>query len=88
MANRHTLHINAIDDFKKWLVCDGWELQTPKGYYEVIRAKKGNRLFMAYRRLNNNLQHLSTTDKDARIIYAYIKSKKKQIYFTKENKKL
>lgn len=78
MANRHTLHINAIDDFKKWLVSDGWELQTPKGYYEVIRAKKGKRIFIAFEQLKDKLQHLSTTDKDARIIYEYIKSKKKQ----------
>ena len=76
MANRHTLHINAIDDFKQWLVSDGWELQTLKGDYEVIRAKKGKRTFIAFKRLKDNLQHLSTTDKDARVVYAYIKAKR------------
>lgn len=76
MANRHTLHINAIDDFKEWLTRDGWELKPTKGFYEVIRATKGKRTFLAFKRLKDNLQHLSTADKDAGIVRAYLKDKR------------
>lgn len=76
MANRNTLHINAIDDFKKWLIDDGWEIQTPKGFYEVIRATKGRKTFIAFIRLKSNLQHLSTSDENASVVRAYLKDKK------------
>lgn len=76
MANRNTLHINAIDDFKKWLVKDGWELQNVIGDYEVIRAKKGKRLFIAFERLKDNLQHLSVSNENMGVVKAFYKSKK------------
>ena len=43
MANRHTLHISKLEDFKEWLVKDGWEIEEPKGIYEVLRARKYGR---------------------------------------------
>ena len=76
MANRHTLHINCIEDFKNWLVNDGWSIELPKDYYEVIRATNGKKHFIAYKRLRDNLQHLSTSDKDSYVVRAYINSKK------------
>ena len=43
MANRNTLSVNKIDDFKVWLEKDGWQLQETKGFYEVLRAVKQGR---------------------------------------------
>ena len=30
MADRKRLHISKLDDFKEWLVKDGWEIEEPK----------------------------------------------------------
>ena len=79
MADRHTLHINCVEDFKQWLLQEGWEIQKAKGNYEVIRAKKGKRTFLAFRRLKDELQHLSTSDRDYYIVRAYINSKNRRL---------
>lgn len=44
MANRHTLHKNKLKAFKDWLISDGWEIEDTKGFYEILRAKKGKRV--------------------------------------------
>ena len=77
MANRRTLHMNSIGEFKDWLVKDGWELHEPKGIWEVIRAKKGTRIFLAFRKKEAK-EHLSTSDKDNDVVMEFINSKKKQ----------
>lgn len=43
MANRHTLHISKLEDFKDWLIKDGWEIEESQGFYEVLRARKPER---------------------------------------------
>ncbi len=39
MANRNTLSVNKIDEFKSWLEKDGWQLQDTKGFYEMYETK-------------------------------------------------
>ncbi len=39
MANRHMLAITDLDNFKKWLIKEGWVIENTKGYYEVLRAR-------------------------------------------------
>lgn len=41
MANRNTLHVSEINDFRDWLEADGWVILPCKGYYEVLRAIEG-----------------------------------------------
>jgi hypothetical protein len=77
MANRHILHISILDDFRKWLIQDGWEIQPEKGYYEVLRAKKKKRVLIVYFRFTNNLQHYSILDKDVAIVKAFLKDRKR-----------
>ena len=43
MANRNTLSVIKLDDFKAWLVSDSWQIQVPRGFYEVLRATKEGR---------------------------------------------
>lgn len=76
MANRHTLHVNKIDDFKEWLIKDGWSIQSNKGYYEALRAVKNRRTLIVYFRSSNRLQHYSVSDKDAGVVRAYLRDKK------------
>lgn len=40
MANRHTLHISKLEDFKKWLVKDGWKiLRISHGIMNLLRKR-------------------------------------------------
>ena len=87
MANRNTLSVNQVEKFKAYLVADGWELQEPKGDYEVLRATKEDRkhTLIAYSRLATNggkeIQHLTLADRDMPIVRAFLKKK-----YTEEGK--
>lgn len=77
MANRHKLHINKLEDFTNWLVNDGWEIEEPKGMYEILRARKTDRRnpLIVYKK-DNAKEHLNFMDKDAGVVGAYLKEKK------------
>lgn len=78
MANRHTLAVTKLNDFKEWLIKDGWEIQDTKGYWEVLRAvKQGKkRPILVYRRIDSNngtpLVHYSIDERDLGIINQFI----------------
>lgn len=82
MANRHTLYVNKIDDFKEWLIKDGWQTQETKGFYEVLRAIKESKkhpLIVYYRHDTNkgkDLVHYTVADRDMGVVRAYLKVKK------------
>lgn len=79
MANRHTLALSKLDDFKNFLLSDGYDIKEPKGEYEVLRAVKIGRRFplIVYRKLCTNggkqLAHLSVADRDCGVVYAFLK---------------
>ncbi len=77
MANRHTLSVTSIDCFKDWLVADGWEIQEPKGFYEVLRATKEGRKhpLIVYFRYKTNLVHYTVADRDMGAVRAFLKKK-------------
>ena len=74
MADRHTLHISKLDDFKKWLVKDGWEIEEPKGIYEVLRARKQGRKhpLIVYKKADAK-EHLSIMDRDYPVVGAFLR---------------
>ena len=78
MANRHTLHISKLEDFKKWLVKDGWEIEEPKGIYEVLRARKYGRQnpLIVYTKADAK-EHLSIMDRDSGVIGAFFRDCRK-----------
>ena len=78
MANRHTLHISKLEDFKKWLVKDGWEIEEPKGIWEVLRARKSGRQnpLIVYRKADAK-EHLSIMDRDSGVVGAFLRDCKK-----------
>lgn len=78
MANRHTLHISKLEDFKKWLVKDGWKIEEPKGVYEVLRARKQGRQnpLIVYTKADAK-EHLSIMDRDSGIVGAFLMDCKK-----------
>lgn len=81
MANRNTLSVTKLDDFKAWLVKDGWQIQEPKGNYEVLRATKEGKkhpLIVYYRHDTNggkDLVHYTLLDRDVSVVRAYLKKK-------------
>lgn len=78
MANRHTLHISKLEDFKKWLVKDGWEIEEPNGIYEVLRARKQGRQnpLIVYTKADAK-EHLSVMDRDSGVVGAFLRDCKK-----------
>lgn len=80
MANRNTLAITKIDDFRDWLIKDGWEIQDTKDYYEVLRATKtGRRHPLIVYKKNYAKEHLSVLDRDMGVIKAYMRDARKKI---------
>lgn len=78
MANRHTLHISKLEDFKKWLVKDGWEIEEPKGIYEVLRARKlGRKNPLIIYTKSDAKEHLSLMDRDSSVVGAFLRDCKK-----------
>ena len=78
MANRYTLHKNSLEDFQSWLVADGWEIEKPKGTYEVLRARKAGRQqpLIVYTKADKK-EHLTIMDRDFEIVRAFLRDKKK-----------
>lgn len=74
MANRHTLHIRKLEDFKEWLVKDGWEIEETKGIYEVLRARKQGRQnpLIVYTKADAK-EHLSVMDRDKGVVDAFLR---------------
>ena len=75
MANRHALSVNSLDKFKEWLVAEGWQIQEPKGFFEVLRATKEGRRhpLIVHYRYRTNLVHYTVADRDMGVVRAFLK---------------
>lgn len=86
MANRNLLHRSKIEDFKRWLQADGWQLEDTKGIYELVRATKGDRKpLIVYTRDNKGSEHISVQSRDEAVVRAYIRDRKREAW-AKANK--
>ena len=80
MANRSTLAVSQLEDFKKWLETDGWVIQKPKSFWEVLRAIKQDRKrpLIVYKRTDTNngtkLVHYTVDDRDMGVVWAFLKA--------------
>lgn len=72
MANRHTLHKSKLTTFRDWLISDGWKIEDTKGFYEVLRAKKGKRVLIVYERFDMK-EHYSLADRDCPIVRQFLR---------------
>ena len=85
MANRGTLSVRELDSFRNWLETDGWQIQDPKGDYEVLRAAKAGRkhpLIVYYRHGTNGgkeLVHYTVLDRDMGVVRAFLKHKNLEV---------
>lgn len=78
MASRNLLAVSKLEEFKEWLVKEGWQIEPCKGKYEVLRARHytENKPLIIYKKIKDNLVHLSVSDYDAKFIRQFIESKK------------
>lgn len=78
MADRSRLHITKLEDFKEWLIKDGWVIEEPKGQWEVLRARKEGRRnpLIVYCKMNAK-EHLSVMDRDRGVIGTFLRDSKK-----------
>lgn len=78
MATRNILHISKLREFECFLETKGYMIVAKsKNPYEVLRAQKDGDTVIVYQKKNSK-EHLSTMDKDYRIVREFIKRKHKQ----------
>ncbi len=78
MAKRNVLHISKLEDLKKWLVGDGWELLSlSNNPYEVLRASKAGKQNPLIIYLGKSSEHLSFAERNMPVIGAFLRDKKK-----------
>ena len=78
MANRHLLAINKLEDFRNWLLKNGWKIEETKGKYEVLRARKSTEKLplIVYKKDKDGLIHLSVSDWNTKYVYEFINDNK------------
>ena len=78
MAKRNVLHISKLENLKKWLVKDGWQLlPLSNNHYEVLRASKAGKQNPLVIYSAKSSEHLSFADRDMPVIGAFLRDQKK-----------
>jgi hypothetical protein len=78
MGKRNVLHIRKLEDLKKWLVKDGWELLSlSNNPYEVLRASKAGKQNPLIIYSGKSSEYLSFADRDMPVIGAFLRDQKK-----------
>lgn len=78
MAKRNVLHISKLENLKKWLVKDGWQLlPLSNNHYEVLRAGKAGRQNPLVIYSAKSSEYLSFADRDMPVIGAFLRDQKK-----------
>lgn len=72
--SRATLHPNHLPDFRKWLETEGWSEKPTKGFWEVLRARKGKEIAIWHRRSRGD--HLTAHGVGLRLVEAFLRSRK------------
>ena len=76
MANRNTLAISKLEEFKEWLISEGFKMIKPKGVYEVLRWKsdgKGEAMPIVFKAKSR--VHLSCNESAARFVRVWLRHK-------------
>ena len=78
MATRNILHISKLQEFEDFLEHKGYMIvATSKNPYEVLRVQKDGDTVIVYQKKDAK-EHLSTMDKDYRLVLEFIKEQRKQ----------
>ena len=82
MANRHSLCLQNIEQFKEYLLSNGYVIHDPKGFYEILRAthEKRRHPIIVYRRQSSSgggdLVHYTVLDRDFSVVREFFNSRK------------
>ena len=77
VARRNLLALSKIEAFKDYLQRTGWTLETVKGTYEILRARKPARKEPLLVFVRDSVKtHVSLLDKDVPIVWAFLNSEK------------
>jgi hypothetical protein len=78
MANRHWLALSDIDNFKQWLMSEGWTIEPTKGYYEVVRARHPKMKYplIFYKKLDASV-HCSIDERYSWVLRKYFNDKRR-----------
>lgn len=78
MATRNIRHISKLQEFEDFLETKGYMIvATSKNPYEILRAQKDGDTVIVYQKKDEK-EHLSTIDKDYRLVREFIKSQRKR----------
>lgn len=78
MATRNILHVSKLQEFEDFLETKGYMIvATSKNPYEVLRAQKDGDTVIVYQKKDAK-EHLSTMDKDYRLVREFIKRQREQ----------
>lgn len=77
MASRNLLAIDKLQEFKDWLVRQGFSIKPCKGQYEVLRWKgpKGRPLPIVFRQAASKV-HLTCNHEAAQYVREWLRTKK------------
>lgn len=74
MAKRNILHKSKLENLKKWLIQDGWELlPLSNNPYEVLRAIKSGKQYPLIIYSRKSDEHYSFADRDMSVIGAFLR---------------
>lgn len=77
MAKRNVLHVSKLENLKKWLVQDEWNiLPISNNPYEVLRATKTGKQNPLIIFSGKSGEHLSFADRDMPVIGAFLRDEK------------
>lgn len=72
MATRNLLHKSHLEPFKEWLIKTGYEIHDTKGIYEVLRASKGSKWLIVYRK-DSLKEHYTVRDIDYTTVSRFLR---------------
>lgn len=76
MANRDTLHINKLDDFKKYLDSQGIAYRPGKGAYQVLQVQTSKHGWQCIFKRHNMPEHYSINDKLYPLVRQFLNANK------------
>lgn len=77
MANRYTLHVSKLDDFKEWLNSEGIPYRPGKGNYQVLQVRTEKDGWQCIFKRDDMPEHYSVNDKLMRLVWIYLTVRKR-----------
>jgi len=78
VANRNTLAISKLEEFKEWLISQGFKPLKPKSIYEVLRWKsdgKGEAMPVVFQK-DSATVHLTLNESAKRFVKVWLRHKR------------